>query len=51
MTEMKRLGRVSVEVVQLLLKRDDLQPYDSGLFSGHPQSWRLGNWRDSAERV
>ena len=40
-----RGGRVSDEVAELLLKRDDIQPYDSGLFPGHPQSWRLGNWR------
>ena len=46
-----RGGRVSDEVAQLLLKRDDLQPYDSGLFPGHPQSWRLGNWRDWAGAV
>ena len=38
-------GRVSDEVAQLLLARTDVQPYDSGLFPGHPQSWRLGNWR------
>jgi hypothetical protein len=46
-----RGGRVSDEVAQLLLKRDDIQPYDSGLFPGHPQSWRLGNWRDWAGAV
>ena len=46
-----RGGRVSDEVAQLLLQRDDIQPYGNGLFSGHPQSWRLGNWRDWAERV
>jgi hypothetical protein len=46
-----RGGRVSDEVVELLLKRDDIQPYDNGLFPGHPQSWRLGNWRDWAKLV
>jgi hypothetical protein len=30
----------------LLLRRNDVQPLDSGLFEGHPQSWRLGSWRD-----
>jgi hypothetical protein len=38
-------GRVPGEVAQLLLGRNDIQPYDSGLFPGHAQSWRLGNWR------
>jgi hypothetical protein len=40
-----RGGRVSDEVAQRLLGRNDVQPYDGGLFPGHPQSWRLGNWR------
>ena len=44
-------GRVSDEVAQLLLKRDDIQPHGSGLLPGHPQSWRLGNWRNWAKRV
>ena len=38
-------GRVADEVAQQLLERDDVQPYDSGLLAGRPQSWRLGNWR------
>jgi hypothetical protein len=38
--------RVADDVVELLLRRNDVQPFDSGLFEGHPQSWRLGNWRD-----
>ena len=38
-----RGGRVSDEVAQLLLGRNDVQP----LFPDHPQSWRLGNWRHS----
>ena len=33
-------GRVSDEVAQLLLGRNDVQPYGNGLFSNHPQSWR-----------
>jgi hypothetical protein len=41
-----RGGRVSDEVVELLLGRNDVQPFDSGLFPGHPESWRLGNWRE-----
>ena len=44
-------GHVSNEVVQLLLGRNDIQPYGSGVFPGHPQSWRLGNWRDWAGAV
>jgi len=44
-------GRVPDEVAQQLLGRSDIQPYDSGLFPGHPQSWRLGNWREWAGRV
>ena len=31
-------GRVPDEVAQLLLGRNDIQPYDSGLFPGHSQS-------------
>jgi hypothetical protein len=41
-------GRVPDEVAQLLLGRNDIQPFDNGLFPGHPQSWRLGNWREWA---
>ena len=41
-------GRVPNDVAHLLLERNDVQPYDSGLFPGHPQSWRLGNWRERA---
>jgi hypothetical protein len=26
--------------------RNDVQPYDAGLFPGHPQSWRVGNLRE-----
>ena len=39
-------GRVPDDVAHLLLERNDVQPYDSGLFPGNPQSWRLGNWRE-----
>jgi hypothetical protein len=39
-------GRIPNEVAQMLLGRNDVQPYDSGLFPGHPQSWRLGKWRE-----
>lgn len=39
-------GRVSDETAQALLEREDVQPFDSGLLPGHPQSWRLGNWRN-----
>jgi hypothetical protein len=41
-------GRVSDEVAQLLLQRADVQPFDHGLFPGHPQSWKLGRWREWA---
>ncbi len=42
-----RGGRVSDEVAQKLLQRNDVQPHDSGLLPGRPQSWRLGDWRNS----
>lgn len=38
--------RVADETAQALLEREDVQPFDSGLLPGHPQSWRLGNWRN-----
>jgi hypothetical protein len=41
-------GPVSDEVARALLEHADLQPHDSGLFPGHPQSWRLGNWRSAS---
>jgi hypothetical protein len=37
--------RVSDEVAAKLLEDPRVQPYDSGLLEGHPQSWRFGNWR------
>jgi hypothetical protein len=32
----------------VLLERNDLQPFDDGLLPGHPQSWKLGRWREWA---
>jgi hypothetical protein len=39
-------GRISDHDARRLLERADIQPYDNGLLPGHPQSWRLGNWRE-----
>jgi hypothetical protein len=39
-------GHVADDIAQALLGRNDIQPYDDGLFPGHPQSWRLGKWRE-----
>lgn len=44
-------GRVSDETAQKLLERNDVQPADSGLLPGHPQSWRLGDWRKRLKKV
>jgi hypothetical protein len=38
-------GPVSDATARALLERSDLQPYDTGLLPGCPQSWRLGDWR------
>jgi hypothetical protein len=38
-------GRVAADIAQKLLERNDIQPLDSGLLPGHPQSWALGDWR------
>ena len=38
-------GPVTKEVARKILQRPDVQPHDSGLLEGHPQSWRLGPWR------
>jgi hypothetical protein len=38
-------GPVTPTVAQKILERPDVQPHDSGLLEGHPQSWRLGPWR------
>ena len=40
--------RIADETAQRLLECPDVQPFDSGLLPGHPQSWRLGNWRSWA---
>ena len=37
--------RVRDDIAAVLLERDDIQPLDSGLLPGHPQSWRLGKRR------
>jgi hypothetical protein len=37
--------RVMDPTAQQLLERGDVEPFDSGLLPGHPQSWKLGNWR------
>jgi hypothetical protein len=44
-----RGGRISNEIAQALLERNDVQPYENGLLPGHPQSWRLGDWRKQAQ--
>jgi len=38
-------GRVPTNIVQALLARNDIQPYDSGLLPGCPQSWAMNEWR------
>jgi len=38
-------GRVTEQTARKILERPDVQPHDSGLLPGHPQSWRLGAWR------
>jgi hypothetical protein len=39
-------GQIADNVAERILKRPDVQPYDSGLFPGHPQTYRLrANWR------
>jgi hypothetical protein len=44
-------GAVSDATARALLERNDVQPYDSGLLPGFPQTWRLGDWREWTERV
>jgi hypothetical protein len=44
-------GRISDEVARALLERNDVQPHDNGLLPGHPQSWKLGNWRSKARHT
>jgi hypothetical protein len=41
-----RGGRIPDEVAQAVLERSDVQPFEPGLLPGHPQSWRMGNWRE-----
>jgi hypothetical protein len=41
-----RGDRISDEIARLLLEHSDMQPFDTGLLPGHPQSCRLGNWRE-----
>ena len=38
-------GPVTEQTARKILERPDVQPHDSGLIPGHPQSWRLGAWR------
>jgi hypothetical protein len=35
-------GPVSQRDAELIISRPDVQPFDSGLLPGHPQSWKLG---------
>ena len=35
-------GPVSEQIARRILERPDVQPHDTGLLPGHPQSWRLG---------
>jgi hypothetical protein len=37
--------RIADEIARRLLEHPRVQPYSSGLLPGHPQSWRLGDWR------
>jgi hypothetical protein len=36
---------VADSLAQKLLERRCAQPLSDGLLPGHPQSWRLGDWR------
>jgi hypothetical protein len=38
-------GYVEPDVARKIIEREDVQPLDSGLIPGCPQSWRLGPWR------
>jgi hypothetical protein len=38
-------GPVTEQTARRILERPDVQPHDTGLLPGHPQSWRLGAWR------
>jgi hypothetical protein len=37
--------RIAEETAQKLLEHPRIQPDSDGLLPGHPQSWRLGDWR------
>jgi hypothetical protein len=37
--------RIADEIARRLLEHPLVQPDSDGLLPGHPQSWRLGNWR------
>jgi hypothetical protein len=38
-------GPVTEVTAKKILEREDVQPHDTGLLEGHPQSWKLGSWR------
>jgi hypothetical protein len=38
-------GYVEPDVARKIVEREDVQPLDSGLIPGCPQSWKLGPWR------
>jgi hypothetical protein len=39
-------GQIADNVAQRILKRPDVQPFDSGLFPGHEQTYRMrADWR------
>ena len=35
-------GPITELTARRILERPDVQPHDTGLLPGHPQSWRLG---------
>jgi hypothetical protein len=44
-------GQIADGVAERILARKDVQPYDSGLFPGHPQTYRMcADWR-AAKRI
>jgi len=42
-------GQITNKIAEQIRGRGDVQPYDDGLLPGHPQSWRLGDWRTRGE--
>jgi len=38
-------GQVADDIAERILARNDVQPYDSGLFPGCEQTFRRGDWR------